>query len=549
MCSLTLVIPPDPPGVFLQRSQSAGIGVALPKRWPDRLRDVLQPGWEAAAGRTLPHMDLLYALSVAEQAGARAALIDTGLEGWTGADATDHVARRILRSAAGDPSPWVGVALAMPTLLHDLEFARALKQRLPRARVFLVGSAIMTTLPHWIDEAQGIDAVVFGEPEAVVGAMLRADGDQWRSVPGVVAPDQWTGPDAQTVFSPGMVRQFENWVRVRNLADLPRPAWHLLDLGRYSGTGKASDCSVQVQASRGCPIGCTMCPYMVHEGRAFRPNSPDRVVSELRHLRDEYGISHVRFRDPNFGFDKRQMRALCQAIAASGIALAATAELRLEMCDEDDLLWLHRAGIRTILTGIESNDASCLESIGQKVRINEGLRERIALCRRMGIAVYGSFVVGAPEEDWDSLQRTIDYAREIDAQCAATIMTPFPGTPMFYRAIEEGLLAPRMQYASWNSYTATMRTYALSHGDLTIARLWFRLETWVPFRMRQARRLGGSAVWRESLGLLPHRVVRFGLRAYVALRRRFPAQFVGPAQGAASKQRSREIRRALWQSR
>lgn len=497
----------------------------------------------------LPHMDLLYAGAVAEQRGASVRLLDIGLEGWQGDAALSGVDRTIAEAHAGSGPLWIAVQVSMPSLLHDLAFARAVKDRHPESRLFLVGNAIMTTLDHWIDRAEGVDAIVFGEPEEVIAGMLDAPDGDWKSAKGVVDPTRYQGGGAPSIFDAGMVRTFENWVRVRALADLPHPAWHLVPFERYSPTGNASDCAVFVQASRGCPIGCTMCPYMVHEGRPFRPNDPDRVVAELLHLNRTYGITKVRFRDPNFGFDKRQMRSLCRKIVEAGVRLEAAAELSLELCDFEDLDLLHAAGIRTMLTGIETNDEACLASIGQKIRINDNLAEKISYCDKIGMKAFGSFVVGAPEEDWDSLQRTVDYAKLVNAQCSATIMTPFPGTPMFYRAIAEGLMEPRMQYDGWNSYTATMRTYALDHFDLTVARLWFRMEAVIPYRLRQAAKRGAGAVAKTWAGLLPRFAMRAVLRSYVAVRRMVPARRVAPPADQAAQANATDLRRALWQDR
>ena len=203
-----------------------------------------------------------------------------------------------------------------------------------------------------------------------------------------------------------------------------------------------------------------------------------------------------------------------------------------------------------MLTGIETNDEACLQSIGQKIRINEVLAEKIDYCGKIGMNVFGSFVVGAPEENWDSLRRTIEYAKQVDAQCAATIMTPFPGTPMFYRAIEEGVLAPKMQYEGWSSYTATMRSYHLTCKDLTVARLWFRLETLIPFKLRRARQSGGAAaVRRTQLRLAPHYVVRQALRGYVWCRSRMPQTASYTADTSRGGAGSRDEEGAMARSR
>ena len=120
---------------------------------------------------------------------------------------------------------------------------------------------------------------------------------------------------------------------------------------------------------------------------------------------------------------------------------------------------------------------------------------------------------------------------------------------MFYRAIAEGLMEPRMQYDGWNSYTATMRTYALDHFDLTVARLWFRMEAVIPYRLRQAAKRGAGAVAKTWAGLLPRFAMRAVLRSYVAVRRMVPARRVAPPADQAAQANATDLRRALWQDR
>ncbi len=243
------------------------------------------------------------------------------------------------------------------------------------------------------------------------------------------------------------------------------------------------------------------------------------------------------------------MVELAEKIIANGIKIDAAAELSLELLDHEQILLLNKAGIKTILTGIETNDEACLASIGQKIKINSYLEEKIKFCQEIGTFVFASFIVGAPEESWTSIEKTIKYAAEVDAQSAATIMTPFPGTPIFYRAIEEGLLKPQMRYDEWNSYTATMRSQHLSCDDLKAARLWFRLETIIPFRMRRAKRSGSVAkVISTAASLTPHYVARQGVRTYVWFKKNvFVTKAILPTAGA--QEASMEARRALWQGR
>jgi hypothetical protein len=92
---------------------------------------------------------------------------------------------------------------------------------------------------------------------------------------------------------------------------------------------------------------------------------------------------------------------------------------------------------------------------------------------------------------------------------------------MYYRALKEGLLAEGMVYTRWNSYEATMRTYGLSRGDLTLARLWARLELIIPYTLRRAATGSPTSRLRLEARLLPRRGALLLVRAAVAWRRRF----------------------------
>jgi magnesium-protoporphyrin IX monomethyl ester (oxidative) cyclase len=504
---VVLVNPPALKGRTNERALSGGLGVSR------RLKPFEQ---EAPA---LPPLDVLYLAAVAERGGARVTIIDLLLERLRGRHALRHCQARIPHV---DDTVWIGVRLSMPSLDQDLRFAEALKAISPSARVFVFGAAIMATLDHWIADTR-VDYVLYGEPEGFFADVLRAADPS--TVPGVVAPGRFVPLTRERLFDRSAhAARAREWRTVPDLLTLPRPAWHLLDLSRYAPGGCISDLGVFVQASRGCPIGCTMCPYTLTEGETWRSSAIGAVVDELDYLNREFGIFRVRFRDANFGFSRRYARALADAIIARGVRLQATIETSLEVFDEETLQVLHRAGIVTITTGVETNDPACMQSIGQPLAVNDRLRARVEWCRRTGFHVYGTFCLGMPEETWESVESTWRFADELDIESGFTVLTPFPGTQMYWRALAEGLIPPRMQFGRWNSYSATARTYALTTTDLDMARWWARMETIVRYRGRRLSAGSAARLW-FTLRHTPHYFWRQVCRTYVWWRRR-----AGPAQ-------------------
>jgi radical SAM superfamily enzyme YgiQ (UPF0313 family) len=517
---LVLINPPALAGRTNERTLSGGIGVSRK----------LKP-FEREEPEILP-IDFLYLAAVAERGGCNVTLVDLLLDRHTGRDAERFCLDRIGR--ARGVTTWIGVRLSMPSLAQDLDFANRMKALLPAGRVFVFGAAIMATIDHWIGRTS-VDYVFFGEPEAFFDRVLVAEDPQ--SVPGVLSPATYVPLARADLYDEKQnAATYARWVKVADIGALPRPAWHLLDMSRYARSGNPGDVGVYVQASRGCPLGCSMCPYMLVEGLPWRKNEVDAVVDEIEYLNTAFGIYRVRFRDPNFGFNRRYARALAEALIVRGVKLEATVETSLEVLEEETLRKLFQAGIRTITTGVETNDAACMESIGHKIKINDRLTDRVLFCQSVGYHLYGTYCLGMPEETWETVEKTWRFANALDIESGFTVLTPFPGTPMYWRSIAEGLLSREMQFSQWNSYTATVRTYALTTRDLNMARWWARMETIIPYRRTRAAEEGPSALWRFYVSHAPHYLWRQVCRSYVWFRKgrsSAPAALAASADAAA----------------
>lgn len=501
---LYLVNPPPIKGRTNERAQSGGLGVS--RKLKPREEIYLEP---------LPH-DFLYQAAVAEKAGHRAQFVDLILEQIYDHDQAVEFVRGVVAKGTAEDSTaptWIGVRVSIPSLHSDVRAANMLKAAFPDARVYLFGNVLMTTYRHWISEAK-VDYLLYGEPESIIEELLAADDPT--QVQGVIAIDGYTPVEKPGLYDATSTALYNNWRKVTDISKLPRAAWHLLELGRYAPHGRIQDLAITIPASRGCFMPCTMCAYNLHEGRSMRFRTPDEVLDELEFLHRTYGIRQIRFRDPNFSANKPQLKAIANGMIDRRLPLEAAAELSLELLDRDLLELMHRAGIRTILTGVESDDPACMKSIGQNTKINRILEGKLAICQELGIKVYTFFLIGAPEETWHTVRNTARFARSIHTECTMTLMTPFPGTPIYWRALRENLLirGREMTYEDWNSYTATMRTYKLNLNELKLARTWARLETYVPYTWRQMEGASTKQRMRGLVRLAPRVVALGGLRAY-----------------------------------
>src|SRR5438046_3434994 len=79
----------------------------------------------------------------------------------------------------------------------------------------------------------------------------------------------------------------------------------------------------------------------------------------------------------------------------------------------DTLKVMKENGLRLLLVGYESGDDAILHNI------KKGLRTDIARrftedCRKLGIVIHGTFILGLPGETQETIAKTIEFAKEIN---------------------------------------------------------------------------------------------------------------------------------------
>jgi radical SAM superfamily enzyme YgiQ (UPF0313 family) len=139
---------------------------------------------------------------------------------------------------------------------------------------------------------------------------------------------------------------------------------------------------------------------------------------------------------------------------------------------------LAASGCRGLLIGMESMNELNLRAMGKdwntaQSNYNDSLRQ----FRKHGLAVYGTFVFGYDEDDWNVVRESVAFAREQKLFLAAfNHLVPFPGTPLYRRLREQGrLLAdPWWLDPEGRVGDVTFRPKKVSAAELEAACLWAR---------------------------------------------------------------------------
>ena len=106
----------------------------------------------------------------------------------------------------------------------------------------------------------------------------------------------------------------------------------------------------------------------------------------------------------------------------------------------ETLKMLKDGGLRLLLVGYEFGNQQILHNIkkGMRVEVAEKFTKD---CHELGIAIHGTFILGLPGETKETIQETIQFAREINPHTIqVSLAAPYPGTFLYNQAVENGWL-------------------------------------------------------------------------------------------------------------
>ena len=169
-----------------------------------------------------------------------------------------------------------------------------------------------------------------------------------------------------------------------------------------------------------------------------------KVVAELRRIQQLWPRPFIEFADDNTFADKRRGRELMRALAPLGFRWFTETDISVAR-DPELLRMMKDAGCAQILIGLESPGPAGLDGLERKanwkLRQADAYRAAIERIQDAGITVNGCFVLGLDGTDTTSFERVWEFVRASGLfEVQITVMTPFPGTPLYARLEREGRL-------------------------------------------------------------------------------------------------------------
>jgi anaerobic magnesium-protoporphyrin IX monomethyl ester cyclase len=404
-----------------------------------------------------PPLQLAYMAAVAEDHGFEARIFDAMNQGLGFDDVRSRVAEyRPDVVVAFDYMPVTGaIATAtVPAALEALKIAKDVASDI----VTIIGGPHPTFLyQETLGGSPQVDYVLRGEVEETFGELLDAmpSGDV-SSVQGIA----YRAGDGEIVATP--MRP--------HIADLDgyKPAWHLLDWSIYRYNVEPYGRVASVLTSRGCMMGCAFCSHRQFWRGDWRARSPQDVIAEIEELVDTHDVRVVTLIDPYPTNDRERWEKLLDLIIEADLDIGILMETRVEDVIRDaDLLPKYRdAGVIHLYLGAEGSTDEMLSSLNKGTDVDTNKRA-LDLAREHGILTEASFMIGGPEETWDSIESTIEVAMRLNPDIAVfPVLTPMPFTPIAEQYKDRIRVH---DYSQYDLSTPIIEPYEMTLEDVTVA--------------------------------------------------------------------------------
>ncbi len=422
--------------------------------------------------RISPHLALAYLGAVSERRGDEVRVYDADVE------------EQPLQAFLNEFRPHlVGITTNTPQVKQAWRTAAAIKQEMD-IPVVLGGphpSVVAEDLDFESLSQPPVDIVVRGEGEGpwiaisdIVDAYMRDQGFQSDDFARrLMGPELDLFREVKSTSyktSDGELHRNPDGPVIADLDSLPWPAYHLFKMDRYTNLQPATDAipgerSFSIMTSRGCPYRCTFCSQSIMPIK-WRARSAESVLAEWRHLVRDLGALEIGVLDDSANIRRNRLVQLADDLIAeklNHVPWIFVNGIRANLADLELLTKLKQAGLKRTAFGVETGDEQMIIKIDKHVD-HDTIRQAFKNAKAAGIETIGFFIIGLPGDTRASMQKTIDFAIELDPMIANfSMMTPYPGTVVYEQVKQNG----RFLVQDWEDYVFFDQKARYEMGDLT----------------------------------------------------------------------------------
>jgi len=294
-----------------------------------------------------------------------------------------------------------------------------------------------TPMPEYVLEKTDADVIAMGEAEETIVELLKCklENGDLSQIKGIA----YRGKDGIVIN--------ERRRPVAELDSIPLPEWSLFPMEKYTNCLEpygydvnTDDKALGMITSRGCINQCNFC-YRMEKGIRFR--SVENVVEEIKILKEKYGVNYFQFHDELFNFPKKRIFEFREVLKKNNLKIKFWCQARVDVFDEETAVCLKESGCTFLNFGMESTNQNVLNLMKKNTAVEQNIRAA-EIAKKIGIGLGLNFIWGNKGDTEESLRSNVEFIKNYNTyKQIRTIrpVTPYPGSELYYEAIEKGLLA------------------------------------------------------------------------------------------------------------
>lgn len=299
---------------------------------------------------------------------------------------------------------------------------------------YIIGGHSPSPEPEYFLNITKANAVIIGEGEKTIVELIDALENK-KDISGIKGI-AYLNHDLECVIN-------ERRELIKDIDSIPFPSWGLFPIDYYSLLRepriKNNDRCFPVLSGRGCSFKCNFC-YRMDEG--IRIRSPESIIEEINILKNRYNISYITFSDELLMSSSSRTIDLCEKFLKANLEIKWSCMGRLNYATKNVIKIMKKAGCVFIGYGIECFDNQILKNMNKKLTVDQIIKG-IENTLKEGISPGFNIIFGNIGENRDTLKSSVDFLLKYDDYSQLRTIrpvTPYPGSQLYYYAIEKGLL-------------------------------------------------------------------------------------------------------------
>ena len=382
------------------------------------------PPYNASVDTVDPPLNLLVLSAAVLEAGYEVCLTDLALL-YSGTNQFDSAAlAELAQLIINKPSKYLGLTAMCGNYSIALRIADECKRLDPGRIIILGGPHASFVAEETLARFPSVDYIVIGEGELTLPALITA----------LESGHPVTGIEGLCFRLEGTIQTSSPRPILKNLDNTPFPAFQLIDDIEAYFTTTSEAKYFPIEAGRGCPFNCSFCSTSTFFSRKYRTKSPERIIAEMRYIRDRWNITHFSLTHDNFTVNQQFVRQFCRELLECNESFTWSCSSRTDHVNKELFEYMMQAGCNGVFFGIESGSQSIQKVIGKKLDLNQAF-ELLRELHQLGLSCTISFIMGFPEETQEDINLTLDLMVRLFSIGIADVqlhqLSPFPGTKLF----------------------------------------------------------------------------------------------------------------------